>query len=124
MDNQKLNKNLFILFRFILIFVFILLKISDTFPQQDKYHFDKLRTSKEDFPFGINCAIKDKKGFMWFGTDYGLYRFDGYNFKVFSYKEGDSTSLSNKAVTSIFDDDKYLWIGTQQGLNRFDKTTE
>ena len=31
----------------------------------------------------VNCSLKDKEGFMWFGTQDGLNRYDGYNFKVF-----------------------------------------
>ncbi len=102
----------------------ILFSIQDIRSQQNKYSFDKLITSQENFPVKINCVIKDKKGFMWFGTDYGLYRFDGYKFKIYSYKFGDSTFLGNNMVLCLYDDDRYLWIGTISGLHRFDKITE
>lgn len=36
----------------------------------------------------VYCSLQDKKGYMWFGTDRGLVKFDGYNFKVFTTTEG------------------------------------
>jgi len=124
MNNKKIKKNFLLRISLIVIIFFILFSIQNTYSQQDKYEFDKLITNQENFPRGINCLVKDKKGFMWFGTDFGLYRFDGYNFKVYEFKFGDSTSLGFNLVKCIYDDDRYLWVGTLQGLNRFDKTTE
>lgn len=89
-----------------------------------KYQIDRLKTNNENFPKSVKCIIKDNKGFMWFGTPYGLYRFDGYNFKVYTHESYDKDSISTDNVTCICDDNNYLWIGTSAGLNRFDKTTE
>ncbi|MDQ3020303.1 MAG: histidine kinase [Bacteroidota bacterium] len=123
MDNQKSKKNLLKLLKIILTFVFILSNTSNIFSQQDKYHFDKLRTSKEDFPKLIRAMVKDKKGFVWFGTDVGLYRFDGYNFKSYFY-DNKNNSISSNKIVCLCDDGNYLWIGTfGEGLNRLDKTT-
>jgi ligand-binding sensor domain-containing protein/signal transduction histidine kinase len=63
---------------------------------------------------------------MWFGTEDGLNRYDGYNFKIFKPDPDDSTSLSDRWITSIVEDkDGYLWIGTRLGgLNRYDPRTE
>lgn len=33
----------------------------------------------------VYCALQDKKGFMWFGTDDGLNRFDGHQFRIYRY---------------------------------------
>ncbi len=65
----------------------------------------------------IRAIIQDHNGFMWFGTEDGLNRFDGYNFKVFRNILGDSTSLGNNYVYSILQDkDHRLWIGTEEGV--------
>ncbi|MDQ3020973.1 MAG: histidine kinase [Bacteroidota bacterium] len=124
MNNIKSNIIFHLGVCLIAITFLILFAIQDIYSQQDKYKFDKLITNQENFPQQINCVIKDKKGFMWFGADYGLYRFDGYNFKIYAFKFGDSTFLGNNRVNCLYDDDRYLWIGTTSGLNRFDKTTE
>ncbi|WP_316825496.1 two-component regulator propeller domain-containing protein [Pedobacter miscanthi] len=69
--------------------------------------------------------IRDRHGFMWVGTQNGLSRFDGYQFKTFANIPGDSTSLTNNYITVITEDKKgRLWVGTQDGLNLFDPMTE
>jgi signal transduction histidine kinase/ligand-binding sensor domain-containing protein len=124
MNNIKAKINFLLRVSLTALTFLILFGIQNIYSQQNKYKFDRLITNQENFPQEINCVIKDKKGFMWFGTDYGLYRFDGYNFKVYTFKFGDSATLSTNMISCIYDDDRYLWVGAVQGLNRFDKTTE
>ncbi len=72
----------------------------------------------------INCIFQDSAGFMWFGTEDGLNRYDGYSFTLFSSNPDDSSTLSGPSVRSIFEDnDGNLWIGSS-GLNLFDKNKE
>jgi len=74
----------------------------------------------------VSAIIQDKHGFMWFGTDDGLNRFDGYQFKVFKHDSSDSKSLSHNRITDILEDKAgMLWIATLGGgVNRFDPETE
>ena len=73
----------------------------------------------------INDMCQDKYGYMWIATDYGLNRYDGYNFKTYFHNSNDSTSLSSNIVTSLFQDSKgRFWVGTRTGLCRYDYTTE
>jgi signal transduction histidine kinase/ligand-binding sensor domain-containing protein len=68
----------------------------------------------------INCVFQDSRGYIWFGTQNGLNRFDGYSFEVYSSEPDDSTSISNRWIYSITEDrDGNLWIGTKGGLNRY-----
>ncbi len=68
--------------------------------------------------------MQDGKGFLWFGTAYGLNRFDGYRFTVFSHQG--SGMLSDNTVRALFEDHSgQIWIGTLEGgLNRFDPATQ
>ena len=70
--------------------------------------------------------FQDSQGFIWFGTNAGLNRFDGYRFRVYSPEEDDPGSISGYGVFSIIEDHEgFLWIGTRDdGLNRFDRNTE
>ncbi|WP_172954132.1 two-component regulator propeller domain-containing protein [Pedobacter ginsengisoli] len=71
------------------------------------------------------ATLKDRRGFIWIGTENGLCRFDGYTFKVFYHKEGDDTSISNNYVNTIVEDHQgKLWVGTMDGLNLLDPLTE
>jgi hypothetical protein len=36
--------------------------------------------------------VQDDQGFMWFGSQYGLNRYDGYSFKVFKHEPGNPTA--------------------------------
>jgi signal transduction histidine kinase/ligand-binding sensor domain-containing protein/DNA-binding response OmpR family regulator len=62
-------------------------------------------------------VYQDYKGFMWFGTYDGLNRYDGYKFKIYRNKIGDSTSLIDNGIYTIEGDASHqLWIGGRKGL--------
>ncbi len=67
----------------------------------------------------VRCITQDGAGFMWFGTHDGLCRYDGSAAEVFRNIPGDSLSLSDNFINSIFYDEQRdgLWIGTKSGLN-------
>ncbi len=73
----------------------------------------------------VRKMLQDRFGYLWFGTEDGLARFDGYNFVVFRHDPEDSTTLSNSYITALIEDRSgTLWVGTNGGgLNRFDRTT-
>lgn len=72
----------------------------------------------------VFCVFQDSHGFLWFGTNAGLDRYDGYSFKNYRRYQNDTTSLSSDLVLSIAEDKNgYLWIGTFNGLNKFNKKT-
>jgi len=73
----------------------------------------------------VGQIIQDDQGFLWFGTQYGLDRYDGYEFKAFMHDPARANSLSGSFIHSVFKDHSgAIWAGTDQGLDRFDRTTE
>ena len=65
----------------------------------------------------INCILKDQRGYVWFGTPAGLYRFDGYTFKNFQANSQDGSSLPDSYILSIQEMlDGNLWIETTAGF--------
>ncbi|KDN55632.1 hybrid sensor histidine kinase/response regulator transcription factor [Flavobacterium seoulense] len=57
--------------------------------------------------------VKDKYGFMWFGTWNGLCRYDGYTFKTYLYNPTDKKSLNSNRIHNLkLDKNKNLWIRT------------
>jgi len=74
----------------------------------------------------LQCIVQDSFGFMWFGSQNGIHRWDGYQFKTYTHDPLDSTSISSSYVESMYvARDGSLWLGTiGQGLNRFDPGTE
>ena len=47
---------------------------------------------------GVWAVMQDSRGFLWFGTNDGLNRFDGLNFKVYRRVDNDSLSLGNNFI--------------------------
>jgi ligand-binding sensor domain-containing protein/serine phosphatase RsbU (regulator of sigma subunit) len=74
----------------------------------------------------VFSMMKDHRGFMWFCTESGLNRFDGYQFTVFKNLPFDSTSISHNNIRNVCEDDSgYLWVATNGGgVNVFDWRTE
>lgn len=67
---------------------------------------------------------QDQKGFMWFGTMFGLIKYDGRNYTVIRHDPHNEKSISNDDITSIIEGDGCLWVGTYRGgLNRYDFDT-
>ena len=71
----------------------------------------------------VNCIAQDKQGFLWFGTRYGLNKYDGTGFQNYSYNSETTNSLSHNWITDLaVDHNGGLWIGTKNGLNRYNAT--
>ena len=89
------------------------------------YLFKTLNTSNGLLSSQVNCIIKDSKGFMWFGTTSGLYRYDGYTFKAFQSNPKEGTSLPDSYIRNIQEAlDGNLWISTATGYCIYNPQTE
>jgi ligand-binding sensor domain-containing protein/signal transduction histidine kinase len=72
----------------------------------------------------VYAILQDRQGFMWFGTEGGLNKFDGYQFTVYKHNPDDPATISDNFVRAIFEDSSGdLWVGTRRGLDRFDRRT-
>ena len=71
----------------------------------------------------ILCMLQDSAGFMWFGTEDGLNKFDGYDFTVLRHDPENPNSLSHNMVFSIDEDrSDALWVRTGGGgIDRLDR---
>ena len=73
----------------------------------------------------VNCILKDSRGYMWFGTPAGLYRFDGYTFRNFQSDSQNGSSLNDSYINSIQETlDGNLLIETAQGYCIYHPQTE
>jgi len=72
----------------------------------------------------ILCIFQDSEGYIWFGTQNGLNKFDGYSFEQFFSAPADTNTISSNWIFDISEDrNGILWIGTKGGLNKYDKLT-
>lgn len=74
----------------------------------------------------INCLYKDHYGFMWFGTQDGLNKYNGYTITVYKHSINNPRSLPANHITSICEDKKgNLWVGTRTaGLSRYNRSSD
>lgn len=96
-------------------------------PVREKADIRFRRLSGADDPAKSNAGpfVQDNQGFIWFGTPYGLNRFDGYTYKVFTHDPANPMSISGSYINAIFKDRRgVIWVGCNQFLNEFDSETE
>ncbi|WP_121809294.1 sensor histidine kinase [Mucilaginibacter kameinonensis] len=70
----------------------------------------------------VNCILQDKRGFLWFGTEDGLNRYDGHFFTIYKNQPNDTTCVSGNIITDLLEDKAgNLWIATADGgITRYD----
>ena len=73
----------------------------------------------------VKTILQDRTGFIWFGTQGGLNRYDGYRIRSFRSDPADPSSLPDNYVLSSYEDQEgRLWFGTRSGLARFDEARQ
>ncbi|MEZ4848660.1 MAG: two-component regulator propeller domain-containing protein [Bacteroidia bacterium] len=64
----------------------------------------------------VMTIAQDEKGLLWFGTQDGLNRYDGYDFFILKNEPFDPTSLSHNHIRALaIDQQEILWVGTGGG---------
>ena len=91
-------------------------------PGIDQVHFRTFGPARGLSQATARAMVQDRSGFVWIGTQDGLNRFDGYEFRVYKADRDDPRSLSQNHVWALATDaDGSLWIGTQAGgLSHYD----
>ena len=91
-----------------------------------KYLFTHLTTSDGLPQNHVSAILQDRQGFMWFGTEEGLSRYDGYHFTIFKYDQLDRHSISSNIITDLMEDrDGAIWVATMGGgVDRFDPASQ
>ena len=70
----------------------------------ERLRFEHLTNRDGLSQMSVPAILQDRRGFMWFGTEDGLNRFDGYDFKIYSHDPSDRGSLANDYIVSLAED--------------------
>ena len=73
----------------------------------------------------VNCILQDKNGFMWFGTEDALNKYDGHEFTIFRPDPAKDFSISNNFINALAADSSgNIWIATNHGVNKFENSSQ
>lgn len=107
--------------RFLLFGVLCLVQMLTTFSYANS---GRLYTSNDLSSSLIRCIIQDKYGFIWVGTNYGLSRFDGYNFSTYLCNPADITTIQDNEIVKLYPYSKeFLFVATNRGLYKYSYLT-
>jgi ligand-binding sensor domain-containing protein/signal transduction histidine kinase len=82
----------------------------------EQMRFRKISLEQGLSQSSVYAILQDKQGFLWFGTQDGLNRFDGYTLTVFRQQNNNPRSLPNNCIQTLFEDRSgTLWVGTRGG---------
>ena len=102
------------------LFQLLFIASSVLFANEEKIEFDIKNTKQGLSDNDISYIANDGHGFLWLGTNEGLNRYDGYEFKTYQSNFFDSTALSGNVIWSIFkDSDGDIWVGTDKGIDQY-----
>ncbi|QNR85114.1 response regulator [Pedobacter riviphilus] len=105
----------------LLLFIFTLFAMAGK--AQDQYAFKHLNVENGLSQSSVLSIAQDARGFLWFGTRFGLNKYDSQTFKIYNNKNGNKKSLSTSSYLSSIVSLKNgsLLIGTQNGLNKYNE---
>lgn len=73
----------------------------------------------------VNTIFQDSKGYMWIGTQDGLNRYDGYEFKHYKAEKFDKNTIANNIILDITEDKHgNIWVATLEGVSRINVVTD
>jgi ligand-binding sensor domain-containing protein len=93
--------------------------------EANEIRFTRLTSSEKLSQTRVGAIVQDDQGFLWFGTQYGLNRYDGYEYKVFTPDPARPSSIGGVYIRTLFKDRRgALWVGGEGFLDRFESATE
>ncbi len=109
----------------LLLFLLLLLVSNlSAVPLPENLRFDSLTTGDGLASSSVSKIGQDTEGFLWFATQSGLNRYDGYEFTLYEHDPFNRNTLSHNLIQTMYiEDDGIIWLGTYGGLNRLDPST-
>lgn len=91
----------------------VVITVSGVAKTDRPYYFRSLEVENGLSQNMVYCIIQDACGFMWFGTQDGLNRYDGQNFRVYKKDPSNANSIGSNSLFSMLEDKKgMIWLGT------------
>lgn len=112
-------------FKYLILEILTLMITTATWAQTSEIEFRRIPMDEAFASSQVNCIMRDSRGYVWMGTQYGMVRYDGFRFSVFLHINGVSSSLPNNMVDEIQEDRRgRFWVHTLQGYCVYDSYYE
>ncbi len=125
-NQNRTSMNFKILQLFIFLCIIFIAELTWAQPEQTDIRFEHL-TPNNGLPFStVNDMLQDSKGFIWFATSTGLFRYDGNSFKAFQNKPFDTTSIADNWIYRLHElSDGCIMLGFYtEGLSIYNPENE
>lgn len=93
--------------------------------QQESIEFEHYSIDQGMYETNITCIVQDNIGFLWFSTNSGIEKYDGYNFTAYKNDPDDKNSIDNAFANTLYKDTEgNIWIGNKRGFDLIDYNKE
>jgi ligand-binding sensor domain-containing protein/signal transduction histidine kinase len=109
------------------IFLWLFLCQYYLYAQSTKYRIEHIGIKQGLSQGSVYTMLKDRKGYMWFGTQDGLNKWDGQKMKIFkgAYQQINKWDIDGIEIKKIYEDiNENLWVGTESALNKYNYEDE
>lgn len=116
------------IYKFILCILainFVIFNTCFTVSAKEQMNFKNI-TIEDGLPQGtVQVLLQDRRGYIWIGTNDGLCRYNGYNFKIYREEEDKSKSLLSSYIFDIDEDNEgNIWVATSEGISKISSYDE
>ena len=116
----------------LVLFLILLMRPGETRAEYGNFEFNSLTNRDGLSNSKVSAILKDARGYVWFATQSGLNRFDGFRMKTFLYNSANDKSLPNNSVDELQQDyNGNIWVHSANGyciykydLEQFDRKPE
>lgn len=109
--------------KYFILPLFVLLSAVPCLGASD-YHFLRLSQQKNMYHSTVMAICQDASGFIWFGGQDGLSRYDGYDITNYKSSLTDVNTIQSNVINNLYVDRKgILWVCSANGLSYFDSDT-
>lgn len=106
--------------RYVSILLVTLVILSPLSGQEEYVRFRRITINDGLSLSSVYNIYQDSKGFMWFGTEDGLNKFDGQTITVYGTTTDRQNMLANKWIELIYEDKSgMIWLGSRGGLTKY-----
>ncbi len=109
------------------ILSFLFLFFSSTYIMAEKHSFFFTPIGNENglTENTITDLFQDSEGYIWIGTDNGLFRYDGYSCKVYRNRPGNTNTLGDNSISCIEEDSRHdIWVITRHHVHRIERKSQ